>query len=140
MSRSSAILFALLFVVSGFGAAQKVVKRGPIQPTSPASGREMYMEYCAVCHGKDAKGGGPAASELKRTPPDLSTLAKRNGGKFPYTEVSNTLRFGTTVPAHGSREMPIWGRLFGSLNTSHDVEVHQRVVNLTNYLASVQTK
>ncbi|MBZ5572099.1 MAG: cytochrome c [Acidobacteriia bacterium] len=48
---------------------------------SPASGQQMYSAYCAVCHGNDGKGGGPAAEALKVPPPDLTVLARKNGGK-----------------------------------------------------------
>ncbi len=139
--RSGVLLTALLFSVATTGVAQKkTVKQARILPTSPASGKEMYMQYCAVCHGQDAKGAGPAVSALKVPPPDLTTLAKRNGGKYPYDHVSSVLRFGTEKPAHGSVEMPIWGPLFQSLDKYHDAEVRHRITNLNSYLASLQTK
>src|ERR1700692_3421848 len=61
---------------------QKVIKNVPIQSTSPVSGKDMYTAYCAVCHGTDGKGGGPAASALKTPPSDLTLLSKNNGGKY----------------------------------------------------------
>jgi len=88
---------------------EKTVKKAPIQNTSPASGQEMFQSYCAVCHGKDAKGAGPASEALKTTPPDLTTLAKRHDGKFPVDYVNSVLRNGIKTPAHGSSEMPVWG-------------------------------
>src|ERR1700687_1814951 len=67
------------------------------------SGKVMYIEYCAVCHGDGAKGDGPYAPMLKVPPPDLTTLAKRHDGKFPYDYVSNILRFGPgPTILHGS--------------------------------------
>lgn len=39
-----------------------------------ASGREMFLPYGASCHGKEAKGDGPAASVLKVAPADLTGL------------------------------------------------------------------
>ena len=47
-------------------------------------GPELYMAYCASCHGKDAKGDGPMAKLLKTPPPDLTAIAVRNGGMFPF--------------------------------------------------------
>ena len=56
-------------------SAQTVVKKGPPPTTSPANGREMYVTYCAACHGVDGKGNGPVASSLKTAPTDLTQLA-----------------------------------------------------------------
>jgi mono/diheme cytochrome c family protein len=88
-------------------AQEKQVKHVPIQRTSAASAKEMFMTYCAVCHGKDAKGDGPAASSQQQ-PADLTRLAAKNGGKYPADRVSPTIRGDVEVPAHGTREMPIW--------------------------------
>jgi hypothetical protein len=71
--------------------------------------KKTYMEYCASGHGEDAKGLGPAASALKTPPCDLTTLAKRRGGKFPEHYVAQTIRFGKAVQTHGSVHMPVWG-------------------------------
>jgi mono/diheme cytochrome c family protein len=100
----------------------------------------MYTAYCAVCHGTDGKGGGPAASALKVPPNDLTLLSKNNGGKYPSMKVSSSIRNESAVPAHGSREMPVWGALFWSVSSGHETEVQQRVVNLTKYIESLQAK
>jgi mono/diheme cytochrome c family protein len=116
------------------------VKHVPIQRTSAASGQEMFMTYCAVCHGKDAKGDGPAANALKKTPADLTRLAKKNGGKYPSDRVSSTIRGDVDVPAHGTREMPIWGNLFYQMSQGHQAEVRLRIANLKRYIESLQEK
>jgi len=135
------LLSALLFCPAGLLRAQeKAPKKAPIQNTSPASGEEMFKTYCAVCHGKDAKGAGPATADLKTTPPDLTTLAKRHDGKFPEDYVTNVLRNGVKAPAHGSTEMPVWGPLFASVSGGDQSIVNMRISNLVRYLESVQTK
>jgi mono/diheme cytochrome c family protein len=125
------------------GATQeKTIKKVSIKRTSASSGEEMYVAYCAVCHGKAGQGDGPAASALKAPPADLSTLAKRNNGTFPADHVTSILRFGTETPAHGTADMPIWSGLFRSLDNKAvtDAAVKLRIFNLTKYIESLQTK
>jgi mono/diheme cytochrome c family protein len=128
----------MLLLTSPAKPQETQIKKKPIQETSPASGAEMYKAYCAVCHGKDAKGDGPAAAELKVPPPDLTTLAKRHDGKFPEDYVASVLRYGVKAPAHGSSDMPVWGPLFQSLGSADPAQVHMRISNLTNYIKSLQ--
>jgi mono/diheme cytochrome c family protein len=117
-----------------------VVKHVPIKPTNAASGQEMFKSYCAVCHGEDAKGNGPAASAMKVPPIDLTTLAQKNGGKYPAMHVSSVVRGEADLPAHGSKDMPVWGPLFFRLSQGHEAEVQQRIANLNQYIESVQAK
>jgi mono/diheme cytochrome c family protein len=116
------------------------IKHVPIKPTSAASGQEMYKTYCAVCHGTDGKGGGPAAEALKTPPTDLTMMSKNNGGKYPGLKVAATIRGEANLPAHGSKEMPVWGKLFWTMSGGHEAEVQQRVTNLNNYIESLQAK
>ena len=118
----------------------KEVKHVPVKQTSAASGKEMYNMYCAVCHGTTGKGGGPAADALKTVPTDLTALTKNEGGKFPSAHVASAIRGDINVPAHGSKDMPIWGNLFWHMSQGHEGEVQLRVANLTNYIESLQAK
>jgi mono/diheme cytochrome c family protein len=131
-------LFVLISATLTFGQSSQnePVKRGPFVP----SGDLMYAQYCAACHGRDAKGNGPAASTLKTAPPDLTTLAKRHGGKFPYDYVSSVLRFGPGPSSHGSSEMPTWGPLFKYVDKNDEQVIQQRIKNMSDYLASQQQK
>ena len=117
------------------------IKEVPIQPTAVNSGEQMYGTYCAVCHGRDGRGMGPAALALKVPPPDLTILSKNNGGKFPADHVMAVLRFGVTAPAHGTSEMPIWGDLLPTLHPGEakgGMQVQQRIKNITAYLKEIQ--
>jgi mono/diheme cytochrome c family protein len=112
-----------------------------MKSTSPASGKQMYSTYCAVCHGVDGKGSGPAAAALKERPTNLAQLARDNGGKFPDAHIYSVLQFGMETTAHGSKDMPIWGPALRSLDKgspSPEMEEHQRLANLTNYLKTLQ--
>jgi mono/diheme cytochrome c family protein len=120
--------------------SETVIKHVPVTETSAASGKEMYTAYCATCHGTDGRGNGPAASALKVLPADLTTLSSGNGGRFPSLKVAAAIRGDSTVPAHGSKEMPVWGSLFSSMSHGHESEVQQRITNLTKYIESLQAK
>jgi mono/diheme cytochrome c family protein len=116
------------------------VKHTTAAATSPASGKEMFMSYCASCHGKDAKGDGPAASALKQAPADLTMLATQHGGKYPANKVTSILRGQTKLVAHGDQDMPIWGPVFWKMSQGHEEQLQMRISNLNRYLESIQVK
>lgn len=146
MFKHSLLAMGVLFAATSFCLAQQAtqtkpeVKKEPIKQTSPASGKEMYVQYCASCHGADGKGSGPAASAMKVSPTDLTQLAKTHDGKYPASMVAATLKFGSGPGAHGSADMPVWGPLFQSLDKYHDAVVQQRISNLVNYIEGLQAK
>jgi mono/diheme cytochrome c family protein len=116
------------------------VKHVPITNAPPNSGKEMFNSYCAVCHGKDAKGTGPAATAMKTNPVDLTSLAKNSGGKYPASHVAAVIRGQAITASHGSQDMPIWGPLFSSISQGHEAQVQQRISNLVGYIETLQTK
>ena len=91
------------------GAAQAqeqtkpTIKRVEAQPIVSVEGKDNFEAYCATCHGKEAKGNGPAAAALKVPPPDLTILARKNGGKFNSTEVEGTITGKNKITAKGRR-------------------------------------
>ncbi|HVP43869.1 MAG TPA: cytochrome c [Terriglobales bacterium] len=142
MYRKTAIILLITLgaAVMAQEAAKPQVKKVPAEYTSASSGEEMYQTYCASCHGKDGRGQGPAAPALKSTPTDLTLLAKKNGGKFPRDHFSAVLTGKAAVTAHGSQEMPVWGKIFWKMSEGHQSEVQQRVFNLSSYVQSLQQK
>lgn len=131
-----------MFVVNGQGKEVKfsIIKRTPIPRTSADSGQEMFNTYCAVCHGKDAKGSGPAAAAFKVPPSDLTMLSQRHEGKYPTAYVETVLKFGVeTFPAHGAKDMPIWGPLLRAISVDTP-EAELRIHNLNQYIESLQVK
>ena len=116
------------------------VKHVPIANASPSSGKDMFNSYCAVCHGKDGKGGGPAASAMKTPPTDLTALAKNSGGKYPAQHVAAVIRGQAATASHGSQDMPVWGPLFSSISQGHEAQVQQRITNLAGYVETLQAK
>ncbi len=112
----------------------------PISKTMPNSGKQMFVNYCAPCHGLNGKGQGPAASALRTQPADLTALSRSNGGRFPQMHIQTILEFGAKIPSHGSVEMPVWGPILGKMNQANDQERLLRISNLSRYLESIQAK
>ena len=123
--------------VIAFAQTQPKIQTAPIKPTSPGDAAGMFQSYCAVCHGKDAKGNGPAAAALKKAPADLTRISARNGGKFPAVRVKRYIEGADEVPAHGTRDMPMWAGLFRSLERD---TAAMRIQGLSDYLESLQEK
>jgi mono/diheme cytochrome c family protein len=139
--RSIFPLVGLTLCLAASGELQKKqIKHVPARPISPVSGQQMYTDYCAVCHGIDGKGNGPAAEALKVPPPDLTTLARKNGGKYPSDHVASAIQGDLHFAAHGSKGMPIWGYLFWRMSQGHSSEVQLRVGNLNKHIESLQAK
>ena len=116
-------------------------KKPDITYTASLSGAEIFKAMWATCHGTSAKGDGPSASALKKSPADLTVLSKKNGGKFPTDQVRSFID-GTgsaSTDAHGSREMPIWGKALKAIDASQ-VGITYRVTVLATYIKSIQVK
>jgi mono/diheme cytochrome c family protein len=85
----------------------------PAQEMEVVAGGELeFQNYCAVCHGVDAKGPGIMSRFLTVRPADLTQLAKKNAGSFPFWQIYRTIDGREEVRGHGTRDMPIWGDRF----------------------------
>jgi mono/diheme cytochrome c family protein len=104
--------------------------------SEPGSGKQMYQDYCAACHGMLGKGDGPVAKYLSGSLPDLSMMTKAYG-TFPADRVARALRLGSPNHEHGTPDMPLWGDLFRSQQP--DV-TELRIRNLRAYVESLQVK
>lgn len=137
----AAILFGSLSLVSVSQSrpAQKIDQEQLPADFVP-SGKQLFTQYCAACHGADARGNGPARAALKLPAPDLTTLARRHGGSFPVEYVKNILQFGPGIAAHGSSDMPTWGPIFRYMDNYNNAAVQKRIKNLCDYLSSLQEK
>ncbi|HUB31273.1 MAG TPA: c-type cytochrome [Terracidiphilus sp.] len=133
-------LAGVTFAGLGFAAQPTSKVTIPVNKTSATSGKEMFTSYCAPCHGVDGRGHGPVVSSLKTTPNDLTMLSKNNHGVFPDTHIASVLDFGSSVPTHGTAEMPVWGPILGKMNVSNSLDKQLRISNLSRYIESIQAK
>jgi mono/diheme cytochrome c family protein len=128
--------------VFSLAAAQKRAPETPQekQVLDSFKGPELFKAYCATCHGKDGKGGGPMAGSLRVAPADLTRIAARNGGTFPFLQVQKIISGEQQPPAtHGTREMPVWGPIFSEVSWDQDLG-RVRIYSLAMYLEAIQVK
>ena len=110
-----------------------------VKPT----GQALYLRHCAACHGISGKGDGPVAPTLREPPADLTTIARRAGGRFDESRVMSVIDGRRTVAEHGTREMPVWGAVFtedlqGERYASYLVLLQGR--SLTDYVRAIQER
>ena len=121
-------------------SAQKPkIKTASAAPIQSVDGGDNFHAYCAVCHGADAKGNGPAAPAMKVPVPNLTTIAARHDGKFNAVRVEQIITGvgKTPSPAHGVEDMPIWGDVF---RNEDKAKTALRVRNIVSYIESIQAK
>jgi mono/diheme cytochrome c family protein len=133
-------MFAVFCTAAGIPGVAADRRQGDTAVEVKESGAETYANHCAACHGRGGLGDGPVAPTLRQKPANLTTIAHRRGGSFPRTEVMDfVLGNGKRVGAHGTRDMPVWGPFFRTLNPSGS-NVDVRVTRLVDYLESIQVK
>lgn len=105
-----------------------------------------YRISCEICHGRRGKGDGPMAANLARKPSDLTLLEQNNDYQFPFLKVFQHIDGRAMIPAHGTREMPVWGRRYiediGETYGPYGGEaaVRARVSDLVHYVRSLQER
>lgn len=113
-----------------------------LQPATSGSsdpGAVLFQTHCAACHGADGRGNGPMAGQLRRTPPDLTNYAARNGGVFPSEKLSRIVD-GRDVMAHGDSDMPVWGTVFKRTGRGDDADVAARIAAIVRYVGAIQRR
>jgi len=125
------------FAPAAVYAQAKQIKVENAKPANTFKGDDLYRQFCAVCHGPDGKGTGPAASALKVRATDLTQMNRQNNGKFPALHVKNILTGVDGVAAHGSIDMPTWGDTFKSIS-ANETFGEMRIEALVEYLQKIQ--
>lgn len=110
-------------------------------------GQQEFDSRCASCHGKDGKGNGWLTYFITIQPPDLTLLAKKNGGILPVDRLYMSVS-GDGVAIHGPSDMPAWGKTYRNeapdlyLGIPYDSEVYSRgrILMLIEYINRLQVK
>jgi mono/diheme cytochrome c family protein len=101
-------------------------------------GRNLYLGYCASCHGPNGAGDGPVAAGMAFKMEDLRTLEVRNGD-FPADRLREIIDGRTLRAVHGTNDMPVWGWQF-LLEEESEAQVAARIDALVEYLRSIQVR
>ena len=127
-----ALVLGGIFVAASIQAAEKV------DPRVLGAGRAAYLSYCASCHGNAGTGDGPVAESLKTTPPDLTRLTDAKGD-FEEARVWTSIDGSHAASAHGSREMPVWGKALAKQGRRRgEAWAQAEIWTLIEYLKSIQ--
>lgn len=135
----------VLITFASATAGEVVIKKAPLkyQHVKTTDGSELYGTICAVCHGLNGKGDGPAAPALEMPMADLTVLSANNNGVYPHKYVEDTISGDTRVIAHGTIEMPIWGEQLMALrpdwsSLQRRAFTRQRIESLTAHVEGMQ--
>jgi mono/diheme cytochrome c family protein len=111
----------------------------PAHAADAPKGRDLFMNHCAACHGADGEGGGPVATVMQVTPPNLRALSQRNSGTFPGATITAYVDGRELKAAHGDRQMPIWGDVFrGPEQGTAERTVRERIKALVDFIEELQ--
>jgi mono/diheme cytochrome c family protein len=105
------------------------------------SGKDLYVRFCASCHGVTGKGDGSVAGSFKVEVPDLTLIARRAKGVYPRDRIEKIIDGRHIIGAHGSRTMPVWGEDFSRLeigNPEAERSTRLIILRLADYVWLLQ--
>jgi mono/diheme cytochrome c family protein len=118
----------------------EVSKSSRLDKAEASAGQALYTRYCAGCHGASLKGDGPVAAGLVKKPGDLTTIAGRNNGAFPFDKVAATIDGRQSKGSHETKDMPIWGEVFALTAGQDEPTAERAIARVTHYIWSKQAK
>ena len=143
----AAVAMLVAYMVPATVSAEVEVKQEfmTAQQARMTHGEDLYNELCAVCHGQYGKGDGPAAPALKQIPIDLTVLKVNNDNVFPQEQLEKLIYGKNRIAAHGTLDMPIWGRAFEYTKpdwgrVKRIKFAKHRIHNIVEYIESLQTE
>lgn len=132
---------ALPLALAWGAAPSRAEASAPGQAEILAEGRDLYDWHCANCHGSGGRGDGRMASVLVIPPSDLTAIASRNGGVFPFWRIYRVVDGGQPVKGHETFQMPrFWERFQRDEGKPGYLPAHVRVLLLTHFLESLQKR
>lgn len=131
---AAALTLGLVLALDGARAAEDDVRI--------EEGKALYRQYCSACHGLDADGKGPLATVLTPPPPNLTLLGDKYGIPLPKSRIAEFVDGRREVRAHGSSDMPVWGKRMvdGPPSPGSDAHTAGTILLILDYLESVQAK
>lgn len=100
------------------------------------TGEELYLRYCATCHGLTGEGDGPMAAMLLVPPSNLTSMTERYG-EFPLLRVITRIDGRDPLVSHGS-DMPVWGWFFEGDGMAVKTDAGQPIMTTAPIVALVE--
>ena len=139
--RTAALAAASLVSATILTATVRAASPDQAPPNNAPMGADLYRMYCATCHGTTARGDGPLAASMRRTPPNLTEITKRNKGTYPKELVFKIIDGREKVAGHGGPDMPVWGDAFmRTSDTADRNSVQFRIQALVDFLETIQAR
>jgi len=133
--RSIAAFMLAMLVGSAGASGQTPASEGEVR----FSGRTLFENYCATCHGAAALGNGPLSALLRKQPANLTLLAEKNGGTFSREMVARIIDGRKPLTGHGGGDMPVWGDAFDRSSDGAST-TQAKIAALAAFLESIQKK
>jgi len=141
MKRLPLLIFSAALATPALAPVATFAEPLPVSDEAIVSiGGKLYQKHCADCHGADGRGGAVTGAAQTVEAPDLTGLAARRDGEFPFWELYEQISGSELMPAHATRHMPIWGQELAVDAGERDAEIARgRILALMAYLATLQT-
>jgi mono/diheme cytochrome c family protein len=112
------------------------------QDKDVSSGRQLFLHYCASCHGVSGAGDGPVAKGLTKPPANLRLLADRYGSPLPAQTLAALIDGRNAVRAHGTHDMPVWGERLYATDEGNNGEpgISETLRKIAAYLSTIQDR